>query len=461
MWRGKPTLIVPVEIQVREWDAKLLLACLAAERGFRTVIGCHARLNQRLHRLPPGLYLAKGVTRLTLRMLRIARQLGHLILAWDEEALVYMLPEHYLRRKVFEPTLATTDVLFAWGADNAELWRRRPATRERPIHVTGNPRGDLLRPELRSFYDASVHELRERHGELILLSSNFGTVNHFFPEITRLRRPSAETLRAPLAEDLVGTDVDPRMARYRHQLFEDFKAMIPRIAAEFPDHTVVVRPHPSGNHDTWRRAAGNAPNVVVTTEGNVHPWLLAAGAMLHNGCTTAVEAFCLERPAVAYRPRRHEIYDIPLPNSLSRTATTSEELIDTLGSALDSGFEAGAEQRATVRRHIAALDGPLASERILDHLEALVGAEMPEDRRPTPGDWLRGQVHCRLRGLQKRRNGFRRAHHNSHAYIRHRFPDLEVADCERRAARLQAALGRSSRIRIDRWSKNIFVIEGS
>ena len=33
------TLIVPVETQVRELDAKLLLSCVAAERGFPVIMG--------------------------------------------------------------------------------------------------------------------------------------------------------------------------------------------------------------------------------------------------------------------------------------------------------------------------------------------------------------------------------------------------------------------------------------
>ena len=41
---SKPLLILPVENQVRELDAKLLLACVAAEHGFASDLGstpCH------------------------------------------------------------------------------------------------------------------------------------------------------------------------------------------------------------------------------------------------------------------------------------------------------------------------------------------------------------------------------------------------------------------------------------
>jgi len=37
--RTTASLIIPVENQVRELDPKLLLACVAAQRGFAAVIG--------------------------------------------------------------------------------------------------------------------------------------------------------------------------------------------------------------------------------------------------------------------------------------------------------------------------------------------------------------------------------------------------------------------------------------
>ena len=39
------TLILPVENQTRELDAKLLLACAAAERGFPVIIGSRALIH--------------------------------------------------------------------------------------------------------------------------------------------------------------------------------------------------------------------------------------------------------------------------------------------------------------------------------------------------------------------------------------------------------------------------------
>ena len=93
----KPVLIMPVENQVRELDPKLLLACIAARRGFSVIIGSHREIDLHISSLPQGLYLNKSMTDRNLKMFRIMDNLGHEILTWDEEALVHLPPEYMNR----------------------------------------------------------------------------------------------------------------------------------------------------------------------------------------------------------------------------------------------------------------------------------------------------------------------------------------------------------------------------
>ncbi len=94
---------------------------------------------------------------MNLKMFKIMHKLGHQIVTWDEEALVHLPAEMYYSRRLSPLSLQYVSHLFAWGEDNAELWRQYPRNAEdMPIHVTGNPRGDLLRPEMSAFYEDSA-----------------------------------------------------------------------------------------------------------------------------------------------------------------------------------------------------------------------------------------------------------------------------------------------------------------
>ncbi len=122
---SKPLLILPVENQVRELDAKLLLACVGAANGYRCVIGWKQLIDARIARFPPSIYLAKSMTRQNTKLLRIKRQLGHCVAAWDEEAVVhYPEPVYYVRR-IGAESLPLIDLFIAWGEDNRARMVRR------------------------------------------------------------------------------------------------------------------------------------------------------------------------------------------------------------------------------------------------------------------------------------------------------------------------------------------------
>jgi surface carbohydrate biosynthesis protein len=120
------SLLIPVESQVRELDAKLLLACVAAERGFASVIGSRREIDFKIAAFPTSIYLGKSFTPVNLKMFQIMHRLGHQIVVWDEEALVHLPPEMYFSRRLSPLTLKYVSHLFAWGEENAKLWRQYP-----------------------------------------------------------------------------------------------------------------------------------------------------------------------------------------------------------------------------------------------------------------------------------------------------------------------------------------------
>jgi surface carbohydrate biosynthesis protein len=92
MTSKKSVLLTPVENQVCELDAKLLLACIAARRGLPSIIGSKREVEARIANFPRGIYLAKSMLHGHSKFLKLACKLGHEIAAWDEDALVHLPP---------------------------------------------------------------------------------------------------------------------------------------------------------------------------------------------------------------------------------------------------------------------------------------------------------------------------------------------------------------------------------
>ncbi len=95
----------------------------------------------------------------------------------------------------------------------------------------------------------------------------------------------------------------------------------------------MVRPHPTESHAIYHEIAARCERVRVTNEGNVIPWLSASKAVIHNGCTTGVEAFVMNIPAISYRATVNDYYDLgfyELPNRVSHQCFDFEQLRETL-----------------------------------------------------------------------------------------------------------------------------------
>ncbi|MGD9373847.1 MAG: hypothetical protein PVF14_20640, partial [Desulfobacterales bacterium] len=286
MSNSKAFLLIPVENQVRELDPKLLLACIAAERGFSSVIGSRREMEFNINTFPRGIYLSKSMTVRSLLFFRVAHRFGHQIVAWDEEALVHLPPDTYFSRRLDPAAIRYVSHLFAWGKENVELWRQYPNLPDSmPIHITGNPRSDMLRPELRSYYNDDVEQFRHKYGDFILINTNFNHVNAYGPDMNLFRPVGSSEQKPQFGRAARGMSREYAEGLRDHKLaiFESFQQLIPELEQAFPDYSIIVRPHPTEKHDIYQQIASRCSRVQVTNEGNVVPWLMATKAVIHNG----------------------------------------------------------------------------------------------------------------------------------------------------------------------------------
>lgn len=462
----RPPLIIPVENQVRELDPKLLLACVAARKGFVSILGSHREIDLRIASLPKSIYLNKSMTNRNLRMLEILHRLGHEIMTWDEEALVHLPPATYYSRRLCPVTIRLLSHLYAWGEDNAALWRDYPhLPAGMPIHVTGNPRGDLLRPELRGYYKDEADALKAAHGAFILVNTNFNHVNAFFPA-QNLFKPAKRAGEPPaFGKAAVGM---PRayaegLRDHKQAVFASFQQMIPRLDAAFPDHRIVVRPHPTENPEIYQQIARNCQNVIVTNEGNIVPWLMATRAVVHNGCTTGLEAYMLQVPAVSYRTAVDDAYDMGfyrLPNLVSHQCFTLDAFLQTMTRILNGelGAADGDERAALADQYLAGQSGLLACENIIAVIEDFTAAQATLPGRGQTA-WLSGWLHANGRRLIKRVKAHLPGSHAPPAFHRHRYPGIAVDQLNARIRRFQDVLQDQTPIRASRLWDQIFLIQ--
>ncbi len=438
---ARPWLLLPVEVKVREFHAKVLQAAVAAERGFDVVLGEQNALQRGLPHLPRGIILDKSVDRSKVPIFRRARGIGDRLASWCEEGLVYRDRDTYLHERVHTESIAQVDRFFAWGdVQQADILRKAPEAASK-IRVTGHPRFDLLRPDLRSVYDGEVADIRRRFGKYILVATNFSRFNHFMGYdfwIEALQRRGTIETEEQLAFFQCWRD-------YIGVLFAGFAKAIPTLRRAFPDHTIVVRPHPSEDQARWRSEVAGLDRVAVVFEGSAIPWIAGCDVLLHNSCTTGVEAYLLDCPVVAYRPATNPVLDSHLPHALSPQAGTEDALVAQIAAALAGGLGAPAGADAEAARYVSARDGEWAAERVVAGIAELrlpahayrtgLGA-----RLQIAAAQMRETVAPLVRGVRMGR-GFA-------AYARQKFPGISLAEVEEFVYRLRVASGRFGAVRV-------------
>lgn len=451
-----PPLIIPVESQVREFDAKLLLSCVAAEKGFPVIFGHQTRVHLKITSLPRGIYFAKDICPSKVRILSILKLLGHDIVAWDEEGLVRNPREEYLKDRVSARALDKISLYFSWGHDDAEVIRSHPNGNRFPVYETGNPRLDFLQKELRTIFADDAQALQKKYGPFILINTNFGTSNHF------LARRTLHTMDPDERSGGEQEDWHHAMIRYRNNLFAHFVDMVPKFAAAFPDTTIILRPHPSESLENWREVTKECPNVKPIIEGNVVSWIMASQVLVHNGCTTAIESFFLDKPAVTYQPVKSDEFDRHLPDSISTSTTNLDELIDCVRSFVEGRHDHvhTDEQRRYLDRHIVQRDGELVCDRIIDIIR---NSDIVRNPHPPPSLMMHvfGWLKAKIRMIQKRINAYIPGSKNSFKYERRRFPGISENEVRAQIAQLQQQLGRFDNITVRTLSKSVFQIEAT
>lgn len=460
---------LPIEVKVRELEGKTLLAMIAAERGHTVILGEKKdtlNLAQTSH-LPPGIVHDKSLTPGDYKIKNFTKlhENGHLITAQDEESgLLDESFDQFAKRRFSEETVSMADKIFAWGKyDQTSLQNIYPKYAGK-IVATGSPRVDFWRQELDDYYQNAADGL----DSYIFIASNFGfpiDENLFWDRMARLRQAGY-------------FDRDPGMEKfmyentaYQFRLLYEFVAMIRNLSKSFPDRTILVRPHPVESIDAWHKLLGELPNVIIKREDTISGWIRHAAVLIHNGCTSALEAAVSGVPRIAYRPIPHEI-ERAIPNSTSLHAFSIEELEKMISDILEEGTTDGLKEaekasNTIVDQRISSVTGQLAAEKIIEEWEKLANAKnlktstVQELIDVKPEEKVSLKLRFKQTAVQVRDAilGSSKAQKKNQNLIKsgHKFPSLEDEEMEDMMSKLKSTLGRFENVNAVRFGDKSFI----
>jgi len=444
-----PYLLIPVETRVREFHAKLLLSCVAVEAGFSVIFGWAAQIRRYASYLPRGIMVERSVAVWKLKEFHRFRRCGNRIVAWCEEGLVTFDADVYVRYRIAEDVLRLTDTFFAWGHHQAHMITACMPNSGYKIAITGNVRFDLLRKPYRSLFDNKANETQERYGSFILINTNFDLYNNILGREANLNRLK----KMRLIKNQEDEDFFWQWSEYAGERYHHFVAMVAYLSKAFPQHTIVIRPHPSENVAQWQQATQSLANVHVVHDDNVIPWLIAAAVVIHNNCTTGVEAYIAGTPVVAYRPVTSDTFDLSLSNDISKQVTSLPELQETLQEILSHPYDCTRNQqtdpdtRKILSQYISNIENTFASNQIVARLQ-----QYAQQNTLATNGHLHSLRHRTLWGMVKLMNAVLidtvAPLIVGKTYGEYKFPDIALEDVRQIMADLRKVSGRFDQVAV-------------
>lgn len=365
----KKTIYLPLEIKARELFSQTLLACKVGELGGRVYLGSKSGIFRALSVKPSadGTLLYKSGMENTDGFKNLKKHVAQIAVLDQEMSPAAENPNPASRFVAQE--LAFVDRLYYVGKGHADrLFAELPELPRAKVKTLGWPRVDLWTKRYSYFWEPGAQELRERYGEFVLFSSDFGVLS--MADLQEQIRRQKELWKLNPSS----WEIDQMLQKKGESEINEFARVVDFLRELDEDSVcppVVVRPHPGENHSTWANALRGLKKTHLVYEGDVSTFLHASVALLHRGCTTALQAELLGKPTgvvVSPGTSRHGSSAI---SAYSRSVRTVEDVLSLVSP------DYPVLEPAISPSRVASLDGT-ASEKIAEDLLALTKkAEIP------------------------------------------------------------------------------------
>jgi surface carbohydrate biosynthesis protein len=407
-------IALPIETKVREFRGKLWLALNLVAKDHEVTIGNMASMNKGVDVIEPDIYFGDSAYYRPTRekLYRRIQNEGGKVVVLDTEGGVFKSDKEYEKR-LSPQILKYIDHFCAWGSRPAEIAAQTEQLSEKKIHITGNPRFDLLHSDLKGIYRPAAEGYQDRYGKYILINTNF-------------------TIANPFDEDILET-TDTEKIQYQNELYRRFIEAIQYLSENLREYVLIVRPHPSEDHDRYRNEFQSYNSIKVRHDGDVRSWIYGATATLHNSCTTGIESALMGIPVLSYRPIRNHDYDLELPNIVSKEVSNHADIPSLITNLNDNAeFKLNNKQISTLKQYFYNIEerAALRIVSVIENDSNLTSSSMDFVGGPPPKQLIKRMSNY-LFGVHTTEEILQSLSYQDYSYMRQKFSGLSAEEIQR------------------------------
>lgn len=372
---NKPHVCLVVDNPLRDLEGLVLLARQLSTRGARATLVPMYEQGFDVPALRPDLVLVNYTRPNNADLIKTYKRAGILVGVLDTEGIGGKNADQFASMVRSAGCPEIVDLYCVWGQAQHAAFLRQGTVSAALLHATGCPRFDFCAPPWR----ATLPKPPVEPG-YVLINTNFPTVNPRFSASSSAEEESM--IKAGFSREFARQFIADGGQAYRNTLDTAIK-----VAKHFSDVKFVLRPHPFENIGSYDSFAA-LPNAKVIQSGTSLEWISGARLLVHQNCSTAIEATMLNVEPLSMEWFNTPSLRLEAATRVSRGAHGEAELVELVRQGIEDRMPPLPSETEAFRRDIisdlyTAVDGA-SSARISEAILATIAARGRNEQPTAP-----------------------------------------------------------------------------
>lgn len=362
----KPHVCLIVDNPLRDLEGLVLLGRQLAGKGATVTLVPMYEQGFDVPALRPDLVLVNYTRPNNADLIKSYKRAGILVGVLDTEGIGGKNPDQFAEMVKSVGCTDLVDLYCVWGRAQHAAFLRHGTVPAALLHATGCPRYDFCAAPWR----AALPKPSIEPG-YILINTNFPVANPRFSGSSS--DEEGAMVQAGFSREFARQFIIDAGKAYRSVLETSI-----RLAKHFKDVQFVLRPHPFENIGSYD-ALAELPNFHVRQDGTSLEWISGARLLVHQNCSTAIEATMLKVEPLSMEWFNTPSLRLDAATRVSRGARSESDLIELVQQGLDGRLSPVDWETEQFRQQIigdlfTAVDGANSSRVTVAVLDAIAAA---------------------------------------------------------------------------------------
>ena len=327
----KKTIFITIESVKRELNSKILLSLKAInKKNFRVIIGQKGHVWSLFKYVNPGIALLKSFGPKNTKIINLLKENNFKIASNDEEIILAWNMEERLDYRMNNENLSKIDLLLAVGNEDHSIITNKFNLIKENTKICGNIRLELLKKKYRELLKEETDFLKNKYGDFILLTTQFGRVNNYI---------KSKHVIDFVFSRIVDNDIDPesdhinivndQVIMQREILLQTLK-FLNNFEKNFPSKKILISPHPVESIDFWKNYIKKKKFKNILLNEDIHSSTQAlinsCSLVISSNSTTLLESYFLEKKRINFLGKREGLAEISFLKEICKVVRSNEEL---------------------------------------------------------------------------------------------------------------------------------------